>query len=134
MTSDHFSECTLVNITFTQMFQKYFHTSKYPWKRLHSTNTTLQTQEPMNDSQGLNNTLFGMSDIAGNSSHNLLFRGIGVLDLWYLSPFICCFLLDKENKNVTSFYLFDKACTARHMEMCMNSYSSLCVVLINSIS
>lgn len=38
-----------------------------------------------------------------------LFRGIGVLDLRYLSPFICCFLLDKENKKVTSFYVFDKA-------------------------
>lgn len=83
----------------------------------------------MTDSQGLNNTLFGLNDIAGNSSHNLLFRGIRVLDLchdlWYLSPFICCFLLDKENKKVTSFYLFDKARTVRHVEMRMSSYSLL---------
>ncbi len=106
-------------------FRNIFTRANTPWKRLQSTNTALQTQEPMTDSQGLNHTPFGMNDIAGNSSHYLLFRGIGVLDLRYLSPFICCFLLDKENKKVTSFYVFDKACTARHIEMCMSSYSLL---------
>lgn len=90
----------------------------------------------MTDSQGLDNTLFGLNDIAGNSSLNLLFRGIRVLDLchdlWYLSPFICCFLLDKENKNVTSFY----PCAWAHIRFYISALEllSLCVMLINSIS
>ncbi len=122
--------------TFTQCFQNIFTRANTPWKRLYSTNTTLQTREPMTDSQGLDNTLFGLNDIAGNSSLNLLFRGIRVLDLchdlWYLRPFICCFLLDKENKNVTSFYL----CAWAHIHFYISALEllPLCVMLINNIS